>query len=214
MAAGEAQYQVFVVELTDEVGPRRRLDRPNVHVGVTSQDPSVRVDQLQRGAKRRDWMAGHVAALRPDLTVNFGPTTENEARRQQRKLRRKLRRQGYTVDRDLTVWRTYVIELDGSQRDEVGEGWVYVGQTSKTPEERFVEHTTGKRNGRGRLYSGVVFRHGVRLRPDLVVPDPVLCSKEDALAAEQRLARRLTRLGYRVEGDGAPKALRSTRTVS
>jgi hypothetical protein len=37
----------------------------------------------------------------------------------------------------------YVIELDATGLGDVGEGAVYVGETAKTPEERFVNHKAG-----------------------------------------------------------------------
>ena len=63
-----------------------------------------------------------------------------------------------------TVYRVYVIELDESLRQGTGKPAVYVGQSAKTPEERFEQHLRGERASR------YVRDHGVRLRPRLYNP--------------------------------------------
>lgn len=185
---------MFVVELDDAVGPRRRPDRPHVYVGTTTADS---LDSVLR-SKRRALVREHGVRLLPHLYRSYHPTTAADAKRQRVKLRTKLMRLGYTVAGDTTVWHVYVIELDdGTERDRP---WVYVGETSKTPEQRFEEHRSGARNGRGRLYSTVVRRHGVRLRPDLVLGQKVLFTASDAKAEEAALADRLREAGYEVAG--------------
>ena len=47
-----------------------------------------------------------------------------------------LRRQGFTVNRNTEAYRTYVINLDNPKKTDVGKGYIYVGQTSKSPEDR------------------------------------------------------------------------------
>ena len=43
---------------------------------------------------------------------------------------------------------------------------VYIGMTSKTPEQRFSEHITGGRGKKGqKLYSTKVRKYGIRLKP-------------------------------------------------
>jgi hypothetical protein len=90
----------------------------------------------------------------------------------------------------------YVIEL----KDSVGprEGslpWIYIGETSTTPEKRFAQHLAG-----GIKASRSVHRHGHKLRPDLYETQPILRSDDEAEAYEQYLAARLRANGYPVKG--------------
>ena len=69
---------------------------------------------------------------------------------------------------------------------------VYVGQTSRTPEERFEQHMAG-----GKLSSPIVRKYGVRLLPDLYKDRrPVPAAEREE--REDRLARDLQRRGYGV----------------
>lgn len=74
-----------------------------------------------------------------------------------------------------------------------------MGETSKTPEARFLEHTTGARNANGPLYSRVVFKHGVKLRMDLA-PKTKYFDQESSKQAEARTYERLKAKGYDVRG--------------
>lgn len=149
----DRQYRVFPVELDDDFGPRRRPDRPNIYLGTTTR-----------------------SRFHADLTRNYGPATRAESQRQKRSPATKLMRRGFTVNRDTTVWRVYEIELD----DRVGPrkhpdlALVYAGESTRTPEERFEQHKSQARNRKGPVYSRVVARHGLHLRPDLNEDDPVL----------------------------------------
>jgi hypothetical protein len=90
----------------------------------------------------------------------------------------------------------YVIELkDGVGAREGGLPWIYVGQTSKTPEERLEQHLAGGINT-----STWVHRYGIKLRPDLYERQPILRSDDEAEAYEQYLAARLRAKGYPVKG--------------
>ena len=56
---------------------------------------------------------------------------------------------------------------------------VYVGMTSKTPEQRFLEHTTGARKKDGNpLFSRKVKKHGIRLKPRLYKSHNPMTEKE------------------------------------
>ena len=89
----------------------------------------------------------------------------------------------------------YVVEL----ADAVGprEGhlpWVYVGLTSKTPEERLAEHKAGVRHSR------YVQKHERGLRPDLYEDQPILRTYDEGRAYEPYLASRLHAQGYPFKG--------------
>lgn len=98
----------------------------------------------------------------------------------------------------------FVVELD----DDVGPRganpefpWVDVGETSRTPEERFHQHLTRTRTKKGhRLFSTVVADHGLRLRPDPYAAEPLLYTHEDAKIAEALLGERLAQVGYSIKG--------------
>lgn len=75
---------------------------------------------------------------------------------------------------------------------------VYVGCTSKTPMERFKEHMSGARNRRGPIYSKVVYKYGVRLRPRLYEKYNPISTQKQAMETEVLLAGRLRKRGYTV----------------
>ncbi|WP_062529093.1 GIY-YIG nuclease family protein [Demequina rhizosphaerae] len=90
----------------------------------------------------------------------------------------------------------YVIELDSTGLVSVGEnGAVYVGETSLTPAVRYDKHKAG-----GKSSARVVFRRGVRLRPDLFPPEGPFETRREALRFERRTKNRLEHRGYRVFG--------------
>jgi len=75
---------------------------------------------------------------------------------------------------------------------------LYVGYTSKSPEKRFLEHMRGACNRKGPLYSKVVYKYGVRLRPKLYEKYNPIGTQKEALETEVRLAETLRKKGYTV----------------
>ena len=69
---------------------------------------------------------------------------------------------------------------------------VYVGQTAKTPEERFAQHLDGVRSSR------IVKEYGVRLRPRLYANVGPFETRVESERAESRLAEKLRRRGFAV----------------
>ena len=190
---------MIVVEL-DDVVERRGTDLPNLYVGLTIVRPTTRVRQLQRGVDRVRWVKGHVVKLRNDFMVDAEFESQESAKAAKEITRKLLQAQGYTVNRSQSIWSTYVVPLDEGAIDESGKGWIYVGETSLTPEDRLAQHLSGARNRRGRLYSRKVRDHGRHLRYDLMEGLPVQYSAEASKRAEAELAERLRENGYRVEG--------------
>ena len=75
---------------------------------------------------------------------------------------------------------------------------LYVGQTSKTPQERLAQHKSGYRNAKGqKLSSNIVEKYGRYLRPSLYQHIGPL-SRAEALEVERGLALELRRKGYAV----------------
>lgn len=103
------------------------------------------------------------------------------------------------------TYSVYVIELsDGiGNRKNPDLPCVYVGQTSKTPEQRFAQHKEG-----GDLASTKVFRHGIRLLPELYEHRNPVDPAEKPEKAELRLAKYLDARGYTVKGGGLRAARR------
>jgi hypothetical protein len=193
---GGPRNWVLVVEL-DDIVPRRDLDKSNLYVGLTIEEPAVRYERLKMGYGPA-WLQGHLVRLRGDLVS--GPfLSRDDARLECRMAIRCLKSEGYTVNRDTRVWTVYVIEMDPKGCKDPGKGFVYVGETSKTPEARYTEHIKGKRNKCGRLYSRSVRKYGTRLRMDLA-PEIRYFDGASSKAAEKRWARKLKDEGYKVVG--------------
>ena len=77
---------------------------------------------------------------------------------------------------------------------------LYVGMTSKTPQERLKQHKTGYRNKKGhKLSANIVEKYGRYLRPSLyehLNTKPM--TRQEALLMEEKLALDLRRHGYAV----------------
>ena len=197
-SSDEANYRVVVLELTNVVS-RIRTDRPNIYVGVTARTAQQLADGLNDGKYKPAWARNNVVGLLDKLAPT-GTFTYMEAKQLRDDLKRQLRTKGYTVNRNTTAYRTYVINLDNPNLADPGKGYVYVGQTSKTPEQRLQEHLNGARSGKGHnLASRKVSKYGTQLNYDLMTQRIYLTQKQ-ALKAERRLAERLRQQGYTVEG--------------
>lgn len=197
MDSASHSYWLIVIELTDVV-PRRDPQKPNLYVAKTASPPKERFEII-RSSKKRHWYSDFVQRLREDLLPSIGYESDEEARKACSDLIKALTSDGYTVNRNTQVWTVYVIELDGTVVSDPGKGHVYVGETSRTPEERFAQHLTGARNRRGPLYSSVVKRHGMRLRPDLA-PQEKYFDQAAAKRAEKEHFELLKSMGFNVKG--------------
>jgi hypothetical protein len=104
----------------------------------------------------------------------------------------------------MVEYNVYVIELDkvvlGKRKfKEVNPDYdetkpcVYVGQTSKNPEDRFLQHKAG-----GEKSASFVKQHGLWLRPRLYGKYNPLLSRIKAERKEKWLAEKLRKKGYGV----------------
>lgn len=77
---------------------------------------------------------------------------------------------------------------------------LYVGMTSKTPKERFLQHKSGTKSKKGyNIASSIVQKYGAYLRPSLYEQINLKSmSRVEALKAEEKLALELRRKGYAV----------------
>lgn len=109
-----------------------------------------------------------------------------------------------------TVYTVYVIELSRKAYTEDRRfreanpqfngalECLYVGMTSKTPQERLAQHKSGARSTKGhKLSSDIVRKYGRYLRPSLYQHIGPL-SRVEALEVERGLALELRRKGYAV----------------
>jgi hypothetical protein len=90
----------------------------------------------------------------------------------------------------------YVVELDdavGPRRNPRYPS-VYVGQSVVPPKERLRQHKDGYRSSRH------VRKHGRHLRPGLYRRFNPMATRDEAVATERELARRLRNRGYMVYG--------------
>lgn len=106
IAGEQPLYSVYVIELSDERGPRRNPRYPNVYVGQSALSPEERFSQhrLAYKASRRLWKGGKGSGqwlglwLRPRLYERYNPIpTRTDAEEKERWLAEHLRTKGYTV---------------------------------------------------------------------------------------------------------------------
>ncbi|MBO6881021.1 ribose-5-phosphate isomerase [Winogradskyella sp.] len=110
-----------------------------------------------------------------------------------------------------TLYRIYVVELSKRVYTENAKFRVanpqyngvleclYVGMTSKTPKERFEQHTSGYRNKKGyKISSNIVEKYGLYLRPSLYNHIDPFLTRDEALKAEKEITLELRRARYAV----------------
>lgn len=103
-------------------------------------------------------------------------------------------------------YRVYVIELSGMPGQRSGDRRFYVGQSAKSPQERFAQHKSG-----GLLSNADVRKYGCRLVPELYERIGPFDVRGAAERAEAVLAKSLRRRGYVVIGKhGEPVVIRAT----
>ena len=195
--SAQQEHWLIVIEL-DDVVSRRDPQKPNLYVAKTVSSPEERFVSIQR-SKKKHWYTEHVKRLRTDLAPSNTYKSSEDAKKALTKLREKLMGEGYTVNRDTTIWTVYVIELDNAAVSNLGKGYVYVGETRRTPEERFKQHLGRARNKKGPLSARAPRRHGVKLRPDLA-PREKYFDQASAKRAEKRHFELLKSKGFNVEG--------------
>jgi hypothetical protein len=122
-------------------------------------------------------------------------------------LREKLRCQGFTVDGVTDMYSLYVIELDDThiaKKPDGYRGYVYVGQTELSPEERARQHELGPEYPRKKKpnHSRTAHNHFRGLALELLPPKfrkKLLC-RSAALRANRDLRLYFESKGYEVEG--------------
>jgi hypothetical protein len=190
------RYWTVVVQINDDVLPRRHPDLPNVEVRTSVVEPGPALDRHWKRVRER--LPDNYGDIRYDLMPKRSTTDREKSMKQHRAIVERLSNRGYTVNRDTRVWSVYVIELDPHEAPSF-RGYLYVGMTSKAPEIRVEEHRMGQRTGPRRTHSLKAHRHFVRRRTDLE-PKRKYFSLESALRAESATRIVLEAKGFKVIG--------------
>ena len=104
----------------------------------------------------------------------------------------------YVIELSRRAWQESTKLRKANPQFNPGLQCLYVGMTSKTPEQRFEQHTTGARSKKGyNISSSLVRKYGMYLRPSLY-RHLDLMTKKEALAMEEKLALILRRKRYAV----------------
>ena len=205
----ESVKNIVVIELDGSF--KKCTDKPHLYVTFTSKAPEQLLEYLQAGNGPK-WIRGRAVALLPKLVPGFKPTRSTKAAKHRvRELVASLKTLGYAVNQDSAVYTVYVVDLDvdkPTKLKNIGKRRraVYVGQTSKTPEARYLQHK--KQDGsKKNLSSRAVFQRGIGLNYGLM-PSKNAYTKNDALRLEAEMSLKLHNRGYRVFGDGLTRALK------
>lgn len=209
----ESVKNIVVIELDGSF--KKCTDKPHLYVTFTSKEPKQLLEYLQAGNGPK-WLRGRAVSLMPKLVPGFKPTRSvSVAKRRVKELCASLKAKGYAVNQDSEVYTVYVIDLDidkPTKMKNIGKKKqaVYVGQTTKTPEARYLQHK--KQDGSSRnLSSRVVFQRGIGLNYGLM-PSKRVYTKDVALNLEAEISIKLHNRGYRVFGDGLTRALKNATT--
>ena len=181
-------------------------DRPQLLLGSARDNPIQRMEKLTNGSLDHSKFAQTYGIeprmdLLETLPAEIGALESYRKKDDASKVRAQVRDHllglGYVLDPaggDQT-YTIYIINLiDESAPDPSPGKWVYVGETSKTPEERFDEHKNGIRANKDAR------DHGRDLNYDLMKDIPQVRFKQDSKWLEAQTGEELRSRGYVVEG--------------
>jgi hypothetical protein len=197
----ERSWHLIAVEL---VGlPRRVETTPHLYIGKTTKLVEERFSDFMAG-QGPETFAGKWLRLRQDVLEFRGEIFDKkQSEIILRSEKERLARKGHAINGSYTVWHTYVIDLDPTGFADVGQGFVYVGQTSHTPEERYSIHKNPKPVSAAiDLGVKLVRERGLGLNYALaseLSPQPPFFLLEDALDAEIIWAETLYKRKFKVE---------------
>ena len=100
------RWWIEVVEFLDPDLPRRLADKPNVKVSLRVSQPTT--DNVQTHFEKEKVL------FRADLSPTKSYSDHDLAKARKTEVRERLMTQGYTVNKNLSTWSVYVIELDTS----------------------------------------------------------------------------------------------------
>lgn len=215
MSNQPANWTIIAIELSDAI-PRRRTDKEPLYVSVCNTLPAERLLELQAG-EGPETLKGSYLCLRQDLLRNTSTyARQNQAKAACRREKIRLARLGHSINGIATQWTTYVVDLDPTGVTGTDIGYVYVGQTMHTAEQRYAIHKGDRSEPPKRdLRSRIVHRRGIGLNYELMQklkPRPPVYTQQDAKNLEKKWALTLAELGYRVEaGDATPSREESAK---
>ncbi len=202
--------EIWVAEVSDLKYPRiLNTNTPRLLLGsivaeYKDKTPSQYVDLINNGLHTNSEVTNnasifakkHPLKVRTDLLNDLSRRVVKKHDNPIREAKEFFEKKGYVVDtfgasRTYTI---YVIDLHSSTKIDSAP-WVYVGQTTLTPEERIRKHLAG-----GPTASSKVTKYGLRLNFDLYKNIPQTNFYEDALALERATVIDLERKGYTVAG--------------
>lgn len=203
----EKTYSVWLGQVTPSPHPWLDSKIPRLLLGSSTEEPLTQIKNFNEGLITGSGFASQFPIKpRPDLLDEiprkiFGQPsykTKNGVSEQKKRIKKYLiEEKGFTIDLNNgnTVHTVYV----GNLSDETGpranrHRWVYVGQTSKTPEERWQQHLAGEKASR------YVRKYGEDLNYRLFSSIPQVRFRQDAETLESLLAEDLEERGFNVKG--------------
>jgi len=103
----------------------------------------------------------------------------------------------YAIELDRAFAQTSKAKMKNPNAD-IDKPCIYVGSSSKKPEELFYENINGIRNNRRPLFSRVVYKYGIRLRPRLYQKYNPMTTQYEAREKEKELTAKYRRREYTV----------------
>ncbi len=187
-------YLVIVVETID-IAPRRRPNMPNLFVKVWRCDAGDPAATIRR---RRTVLGKSFLRIRSDLQPAKTFVSEELAKSARNNVASTLSISGHTINPVMPAsYSVYVLEL---KPITFGKRRFYVGQTSKSVDDRIQEHLSGIRPSRA-------VRNDFLHRVQECEPKRKFSSKWDAESEETALGLKLIERGFDVVGpQGLPVA--------
>ena len=215
-----------VFEIDDSGGPRRISDKPRVLVKQKTVQPGAKLDtwfQKTKQSKRSDFVRVRYDLMpaRQQSKPYRYPRDKELIKAALKSLREKLLCEGYTVNNSTSVYSLYVIELNDSHiadRPDGYRGYVYVGQTGLSVEERAKQHELGPKYPwtKKPKHSRVAHKYFRKLNLGLLpqrFQTKLLC-RSAALRAECNLRLHFESKRYKVEGGKELKPKRPKKRKS
>jgi len=200
-------YRIWLGQVEDPSFARwHDPDRPQLLLGSARDNPIHRMEKLTNGTLdhskfAQDYGIESRMDLLETLPAEIGALEsyrkKDDASEVRAQIRDHLLDQGYVLDpaNGNETYTIYIVNLVDDPAPDPSPGkWVYVGETSKTPEKRFDEHKNGIRANKDAR------EHGRDLNYDLMKDIPQLRFKQDSQWLEAQTGEELRSRGYVVEG--------------
>ena len=203
----EKTYSVWLGQVTPSPHPWLDSEIPRLLLGSSAEEPLTQIKNFNEGLISGSVFTSQFPIKpRPDLLDEiprkiFGQPsyrTKKGVSEQKKRIKKYLiEEKGFIIDLNNgnTVHTVYVVNLSDKTGPRVNpHRWVYVGQTSKTPEERRQQHLAGENASRH------VRKYGEDLNYRLFSSIPQVRFRQDAETLESLLAEDLEKRGFNVKG--------------